>query len=137
MAKRKGNKTEAVREYLKAHPNAKSLEISEALGKKGIKITPAYVSNIKTTLNKRRGSRKVAKAEPIAAVAVTPTHEAAKTNGVLTIGHVKAVAQTVKTIGGFNQTKEMLDVIREVGGLKKFRDLVEAIAVTEPDRIPF
>jgi hypothetical protein len=31
----------------------------------------------------------------------------------------------------------MLAVIKEVGGLKKFKDLLDAMAVAEADQIPF
>jgi hypothetical protein len=37
----------------------------------------------------------------------------------------------VKTIGGFRRLHEMLGVIKEVGGLKKFKDLLEAMEVTK------
>ncbi len=54
MAKQKVNKTQAVREYLKAHPRAKSSEIAEALNKRAIKISVGHVSNIRSKSKKRR-----------------------------------------------------------------------------------
>ncbi len=48
------NKTQAVREYLKANKKAKNLEVVDALAKQGIAITANYVGNIKATHNKRR-----------------------------------------------------------------------------------
>ena len=59
--KRKVNKSQAVRDYLKTHPQAKSWEIAAALNKKGIKITPSHVANLKTTLNKARTAKKSGK----------------------------------------------------------------------------
>jgi hypothetical protein len=138
MAKKtKVNKTQEVTDYLKAHPQAKATEISQALGKKGIKITPSHVANIKSKL-KRLGRGKKAKkvAAPVEAPAPVVTEApAAKTNGVLTIQHVKAVAQLVKSVGGFERTKEVLATIREVGGMKKFVDLMEAMEVTQTDAL--
>jgi hypothetical protein len=32
---------------------------------------------------------------------------------------------------------EMLEVIKETGGVKKFKELAEAITLPEPDAIPF
>lgn len=124
------NKREAVQEYLNQNPGATSTVIAEALNKKGIKITVNYAANIKTTLNKLGRKKKGAKSEPTAAVAA---HEAepVKVNGTLTVQNVKAVAETVKTIGGFGQTKEMLGVIKDVGGLKKFRDLMDAMEIVQ------
>jgi hypothetical protein len=143
MAKKeKVNKTKAVGDYWKAHPKATASEISEALGKQGVKLTPAHVANIKSNLRKRREERKGAKAKVAAVLVASPAQAvdaqpAVKPSEGLTIQHVKAVAQTVKMIGGFERLKELLEVIREVGGLKKFRDLMEAMTVTESNKIPF
>ena len=52
------NKTQAVRDYLKAHPKAMSGEIAAALNKKGVKITSGHVANIKTKINKDRTAKK-------------------------------------------------------------------------------
>ena len=61
MAKKKVNKTHAVKEYLKANPKAKNQGVADALAKKGITISPNYVGNIKAIHNKRRrAARKVA-----------------------------------------------------------------------------
>ena len=54
MAKSEVNKSQAVRDYLKANQKAKNQEVVEALAKKGITITANYVGNIKATHNKRR-----------------------------------------------------------------------------------
>jgi len=52
MARPKGksdvNKSEEIRKQLKATPTASNGEIVEALGKKGIEVSPTQVSNIKT-----------------------------------------------------------------------------------------
>ena len=62
----------------------------------------------------------------------------AKTANAITLEQIKMVGQMVKTIGGFRRLHEMLGVIKEVGGLKKFKDLLDAMAVTEwDDEIPF
>jgi hypothetical protein len=61
MAKKDAvNKTQAVKEYLKANPKAKNQAVVEALTKKGISISTSYVGNIKAIHNKRhRAARKV------------------------------------------------------------------------------
>ena len=46
MAKKSVNKTEAVLQFAQANPDAKPKEICEALKKKKIDISPAYVSTI-------------------------------------------------------------------------------------------
>lgn len=47
------------------------------------------------------------------------------------------MTQTVKAIGGFARLNELLALVKEVGGLKKFKDLLEAMTVPETDVIPF
>jgi hypothetical protein len=56
-----------------------------------------------------------------------------KPANAVTLEQIKMVGQMVKTIGGFRRLHEMLGVIKEVGGVKKFKDLLEAMAVNEGD----
>ena len=135
------NKSQAVREYLKANPKATNTEVSEALTKKGIKLTPNHVANIKTKAKAKRVVRKAKAAKLAAAVPATPAVAVApaapKAADTITLEQIKKVAETVKTIGGFARLHEMLSVIKEVGGLKKFKDLLDAMAVPGTDAIPF
>jgi hypothetical protein len=68
--KRKVNKTQVVRDYLKTHPKATSGEIAAALNKQGVKVTPNYAATIKTKINKARTAKKAAKKQ--AAVEAVP-----------------------------------------------------------------
>ena len=65
--------------------------------------------------------------KPTKAVAEKPT----KAGDVITITQVRAVAELVTLIGGFNRCHQLLGVIREVGGLKRMKDLLEAIAAAQ------
>ncbi len=137
MAKKpKVNKTQAVKNYLKGHPKAAPSEIAAALTKRGIKITPNYASNIKTTINKTRTAKTAAKRQA-KAVAAAPAAVDKKPANTITLEQVRKVAQTIKTLGGYQRLTEVLEVIKELGGVKKFKDLAEAMTVTEPDAIPF
>jgi uncharacterized protein (DUF2345 family) len=136
--KQKVSKTQAVRDYLKTHPKAMSGEIAAALNKQGIKIKPGHVANIKTQINKARTSKKAAKKQAAVEIAAPAAVEAAaKAPATVTLEHVKAVALTVRTLGGSVRLYELLGLIKEVGGLKKFKDLLEAISGPETDAIPF
>ena len=147
MAKKQAvSKTQAVRDYLKDHPEAMSKEIAAALTKQGVKINAGHVANIKTKINKEVATKKTANkpakkpaAAPVAAPAVV---EKPTTNGgTITLEQVKKVAHTIKMLGGFQRVTEVLEVIKELGGVKKFKDLAEAMTVTETatstDAIPF
>lgn len=144
MAKKPSvNKPQAVRDYLKAHPKAMSGEIAAALNKKGVKITSGHVANIKTKLNKARTAKKAAKKQAAVEAAPAPAavEKPVKAGDTITISQVKAVAQTVKAVGGFARVNELLGLVKEVGGVKKFKDLLEAMSitasVTATDVIPF
>jgi hypothetical protein len=142
--KQKVNKTQAVRDYLKTHPKATSGEIAAALAKQGVKLTPNYVANIKTKINKARTAKKAAKQQAaVEAVAAEP-EKTTKVSATVTLEHVKATALTVKALGGYGRVNELLGLIKEVGGVKKFKDLLEAMSVPEEatsvpetDAIPF
>jgi arginine repressor len=126
--KQKVNKTQAVRDYLKDHPKAMSGEIAAALNKQGIKITPKHVANIKTKINKARTAKKAVKQKAAVEVAAPAAVEkTTKAGDTITLDQVKKVAQTIKAIGGFGPLNELLGLIREVGGLRRFKDLLDAM----------
>lgn len=56
MPQKRVNKTQAIKGYLTEHPHAKPREIAAALEKRGIVVTPQYVSSIKS-LERRRTTR--------------------------------------------------------------------------------
>ncbi len=135
MAKKtvRGEKTAAVQEYIGSHPEAMPIEIAAALKKQGITITASHVSNIKGKLKKAGNGKRVAK--PVASVAAAPSApaivEKPANGGTITLEQVKKVAHTIQTLGGFQRAIEVLAVIKELGGVKKFRDLAEAMTVTD------
>ena len=74
----------------------------------------------------------MAKRKAPAPLALTATAEKPTKNGdVVTLEQVKAVAQTVRAIGGFGQLNELLGLIRAVGGVRRFKDLSEAMSLAE------
>ena len=122
--KQKVNKTQAVRDYLKNHRKAMSGEIAAALNKQGIKITPKHVANVKTKINKARTAKKAAKQQAaVEAAAPAAVEKQTKAGDTITLDQVKKVAQTIKAIGGFKRVTEVLEVIRELGGVRKFKRL--------------
>jgi arginine repressor len=142
MAKKQAvSKTQAVRDYLKTQPEATRGEIAAALAKQGIKITPSHVANIKSKLKKMRHARRAVATKPAAAPTPTPATVAAekptKNGDTITLDQIRAVAQTVKAVGGSTRLNELLGLIKEIGGVKKFKDLVEAMTVTEVDVVTF
>ena len=85
-------------------------------------------------------TKKAAKKPAVAAAAAPAVVEKPTNGGTITLDQVKKVAHTIKSLGGFQHVIEVLEVIRELGGVKKFKDLAEAMSVpatvTDND-IPF
>jgi hypothetical protein len=74
-------------------------------------------------------------AVPKPAPALAPVAVEHKSAGTVSLEHVKAVAKTVKDVGGFDRLSELLGAIKEVGGMKKFKDLMEAMAGSETNEV--
>ena len=58
-----------------------------------------------------------------------------KVGDSFTLDQIKAVVQTVKAVGGPARMNELLGLIKEVGGVKKFKELVEALSVPETGEV--
>jgi hypothetical protein len=67
------------------------------------------------------------KPEPAKVIEAKPT----KVGDVITIAQVRAVAELVTLVGGFDRCHELLGVVRDVGGLKRMKDLLEALAAAQ------
>ena len=129
------NKAQAVRDYLTANHAAGPSAVVAALKKQGIDVAPNYVAAIKSKLNKTSTAKEVAKPSPEAVPAVV--EKPVTTASTITLEQIKQVAQTVKSLGGLQRATELLDVIKELGGPKKFKELAEAMTVTEVDVVVF
>lgn len=143
MAKRtRVNKTKAVDDFLKKNPNATPKEIADGLKLQGIEITVGHASNIKSKLKKARAARDLVRAATAATSsaetkAATMAFEPEPVSGdTITLEQIKKVAQKVREFGGFDRLLEIVRLAREVGGLRQFRDLLEAMSVAESDSLP-
>jgi hypothetical protein len=98
------NKSEEIRQILKANPKIKTKEIAAALGEKGIKVSENLIYLVKGTIRGRRGRKKTSQQAVAKVAAATGSVDA-----LSTILKVKSVAG-------------------QVGGLKKLKALVEALS---------
>jgi arginine repressor len=105
--KEKVSKSQAVRNYLKNNPTAKSTAISEALKKQGVTITPKHVANIKSELKKQERSKSpAAKALPTLA---TKAPDAAPT-----VNKTKTIKEFLRTHHGM-QNKKVAEALTKQG----------------------
>jgi len=105
--------------------------------RRGQKQCPSCKAWVKGTRAKScpKCGHNFANGQPAAATVAAPPAAAespTKAANAVTLEQIKAVGQTVRAIGGFRRLHEMLGVIKEVGGLRKFKELLEAMEVAEP-----
>ena len=95
-----GNKTQAVREYLKAHKRAKTSEVVKALGEQGVTVSASYISSIKA----KRKTRRTAVEKVVAAVAPTG----------IGVPEIKAAMTFLKAVGTMSAAKQALAAAEEI-----------------------
>jgi hypothetical protein len=107
MAKRKVNVSEAVRNYMKEHGDEGPMAVAEAVSKQvGKKISPTYVSNIKSMMKKKgsgkkRGRKPGMKRQLASGVAA---------NGSVDLITLEAVKEIVRRVGAEN-AKRLIDIL--------------------------
>ena len=74
------------------------------------------------------GKPKKARAPKPAKAVPSRGRKPTKAADAITITQVRAVAELVTTVGGFVRCHALLGVIRDVGGLKRMKDLLDALA---------
>ena len=94
------NKTQAVRDYLKAHKKAKAQEVVDALAEQGVTITVGYVRTIKAKSKRRRAVKKVV--------------ENVVAEGVVGIPEIKAAFAFLKATGSVALAKQALAAAVEI-----------------------
>jgi hypothetical protein len=99
MARRKLNKSEAIRSEVTKHPRAGTSGIVQLLGERGIKVTPQLVSNVKarmgagTTRGRKPGRRG---------------------NGEVTISQLEVAAEFAKRMGGVERASAALATLERL-----------------------
>lgn len=103
------NKSEKIREYLKsAKPSDRSpTAVSKALKAKGIEVSPAFVSQIKTKINGKKASKKKAiKSKP-----KRMTKPKAKTMAHQSLLSAK---DFLNSAGGLTEAKRLLEIVHNL-----------------------
>ncbi len=123
--KAKINKTQLIEKALAASPGKGPKEISEALTAKGVDVSPAYVSTIKTNL----------KAKTAAPTATAPTATAPKKEATKKKGGVKKKTtkkRASKAAATSDITYEQLcmakEMTRQLGGAEKAKEALAALS---------
>jgi hypothetical protein len=127
------NKSQEIEKALAASPGKGPKEISEALIAKGVDVSPAYVSTIKTNLKAKAATSTAvaptaaapAPAAPIAAKKKTTTKKkVAKKKAVKTQAPKVAPATDIS----FEQLKKAKEMAQQLGGAEKAKEALAALA---------
>lgn len=109
MAKSEINKSQAIREALRAHRGKTPTQIADILKEQGVHVTSAYVSNVKFHTAHRGKRRKVA----VSGAARRTRGPGASGNNSL--GNLGAALDFVRAAGGLDAAKAALATIDEIG----------------------
>jgi hypothetical protein len=116
MKKRKpraNSKSGAVRAYLKRKPDAGPTEVSAALKKKGIIISPAHVSNVKAALRKA-GEASGANGEAVAANGRARRGRKPAARDAVSLGSLLEARRFAERVGGLDKATELLDALAKL-----------------------
>jgi len=104
------NKSQAIRDYMAAHPRAKPKAVAAALVEQGVQVTPMFVSAVKTSA-KKRGRRK---ARGAARRPGRPSGGGATTS--LSIDHLVAAKKFVDSVGGVVRARAAIEALKVIAG---------------------
>jgi len=109
MAKRKVNKTQAVRDFLAENPDATTKDVVAAMNKQRITVSPNYVSTIKTNMKaKGKGKKKVAAKKK----AAPKKQEAA--DDKISLSALKEAKKLAERLGGIEQAKQAISALAQL-----------------------
>ena len=105
-SKRRGvNKSQAIRDYMKDNPDDGPKAVCEALAKRGIKVTPPQVSNVKSTSAKRGGVKILRRTRGGGRGAV---------NGQVSVAALMEASAFVEKVGGIQVAKELIATLEKI-----------------------
>ena len=122
----RGARSDAIRAYLQAHPEATAGQVMEGLKGQGVEVSIGLVSNIKSRLGikGKRGRRaRTAAAAPVAArkspaAASRGSRSSAGMSAGISAKELVDVKRLVNMIGGISQTRAALDALEEILAVK-------------------
>ena len=108
--KRRGvNKSQAIRDYLSTNPKATGNEITAALAKKGIKVSPGLASNVKYTSGPKRLKKKTGKKR-----VVKRRRPGRRSAAELSAKDLLAAKQLADQLGGIREVRRTLDTLERL-----------------------
>ena len=106
--KKPASKSQAIRDYLNTHKNAGPKEIQAALAKKGIKVTDAMVSNVKSNAKKKTAAKKATSQAVTKPAEHTPLQDMKEAGSLM----LKAVELVISA--GTAEAKQLISTASEI-----------------------
>jgi hypothetical protein len=104
-----GNKSQAIRDALAAHPDKSPKDIADMLAEKGFKLNAQYVSTIKSNMNRKAGGKSVR------VLRKKPGRPARGGAGGSTSGStLDAALALIKAAGGLTEARNVLSTIERI-----------------------
>lgn len=133
MAKKKAgepNKSQSIRDFSKENPSMKPKQISEELGKKGVAVSPGFVSTILSTSKKKsktgrpgrpagstkKSASKVKSVRAVGRPAKAANTTSAKSSDSVSVDSLLKVKQLVAEVGGISEAKSALTTLEKLMG---------------------
>ena len=120
------NKSQEIKKALAAAPGKGPKEISEALIAKGVDVSPAYVSTIKTNMKAKTGSPKKAAKSKVAS-----KKKMTVKNKVLRQKPAPKATLTSKIT--YDQLRMAKDLAQQLGGIEKAKETLAALSELATD----
>lgn len=111
------NKSQAIRDYYKAHPKAKPQEVAAELKKKGINVTTAFVSTIRSNSKKKKGNGKPGRPRGKKTVRRgRPVGSGSGSRGTqeVSMESLLRVKELVEEMGGINECRTALTALEKL-----------------------
>ena len=112
MAKKSSvNKSKAIRDYYDANPKAKPMQVAAALKKKGVIVTPAFVSTIRSTSKKKKVGKP---GRPAGSSKSGKGGSRANPTGTVSFESLLKVKSIVDEMGGISQARTALNALEKL-----------------------
>jgi len=110
MAKKKPkvNKTQLIKDFLAENPDTAPKDVAATLSKKGLSVTPNYVSTIKTNMKPKTKGKK--KAAPKKKVAAQPQAAADQ----ISLSALLEAKKLAAKLGGITEAKQAISALAQL-----------------------
>lgn len=122
MAKKKAgepNKSQSIRDYSSANPSLKPKQIAADLGKKGISVSPGFVSTILSTSKRKKKTGRPGRPKSTGTVKAVravgrPAKAATRSSEDVSIDSLLKVKAIVAEVGGISEAKSALTALEKL-----------------------